>query len=187
MPAFRKVPTEVATSWEKAQPAPSQRDDRYDWTTRPAVLFVSPRRRSLDETPRVGDVLRVSASAVAPLAEAVGVVLGVRADAHGEWVYVRLALPEVIVWFTREDIAEHLGRMRGVTRVDQPSKVIKGRVHGATHAWFARVYGVDQTPTTLARTFSDQPAGGILAALRAALAFHAAHAQLNPAEAVAFG
>ena len=63
--------------------------------------------------------------------------------------------------------------MKGVTRVDQPTKLLNGRVHGGTHAWFVRVY--DGKLPRLARTFSDKAAGGQLAALKAALAFYAAH------------
>lgn len=39
----------------------------------------------------------------------------------------------------------------------------------------------------LAWMFSDRLAGGMLAALRAALAFHAAHVAIDAAEGVAFG
>ena len=67
--------------------------------------------------------------------------------------------------------------MKGITRVDQPTKLLNGRVHGGTHAWFVRVYAGRQPK--IARTFSDTAAGGQLQALKAALAFHAAHVGLD--------
>ena len=57
--------------------------------------------------------------------------------------------------------------------MDQPTKRINGKVHGGLYGWFMRIYEGKQL--RLARTFSDRAAGGMLAALRAALAFHAAH------------
>jgi hypothetical protein len=62
--------------------------------------------------------------------------------------------------------------------------MLNNRVHGGTHAWFVRVY--DGKLPRIARTFSDGSAGGILPALKAAMAFHAAHAGLDPQEGIAF-
>ena len=75
--------------------------------------------------------------------------------------------------------------MKGSTRVDQPIKLLNGRVHGGTHAWFVRVYAGSQPKN--ARTFSDKAAGGQLQALRAALAFHAAHVGLDAEAGAVFG
>jgi len=57
-------------------------------------------------------------------------------------------------------------------------------VHGGLHGWFVRIYA-GKLPR-IARTFSDRAAGGQLAALKAALAFHAAHVGIEPEQGVAF-
>jgi hypothetical protein len=85
---------------------------------------------------------------------------------------------------SKSTIAAHLGRAKGITRVDQPTKWINGRVHGGLHGWFVRIYA-GKLPR-IARTFSDRAAGGQLAALKAALAFHAAHVGIEPEQGVAF-
>lgn len=187
MPAFRKVPTEIAAAWQKARPAPARRDDRYVWVARPARLFVSRKPRPLVEPPQIGDVLQLRAAPETPLEQIVGVVLGVRTRQDGVWTHVHLAFNGAAAWVSKRTVAAHLGRMKGISRVDQPTKLIAGRVHGGTHGWFVRVYQPGQTPAILARTFSDRAAGGMLAALRAALAFHAAHVAIDAAEGVAFG
>ena len=74
--------------------------------------------------------------------------------------------------------------MKGITRADQPTKLLNGRVHGGTHAWFVRVY--DGKLPRIARTFSDTAAGGQLQALKAALAFHAAHVGLDAEAGMVF-
>ena len=74
--------------------------------------------------------------------------------------------------------------MKGITRVDQPTKLLNGRVHGGTHGWFVRV-DKGKLPR-VARTFSDRAAGGQLAALKAALAFHAAHVGIEADKGIVF-
>lgn len=184
MPTFRKVPAQVAATWDT--PAPSSRiiDDRYTWVDRPAMLFLSGNPRSLSAAPRIGDVLRLRAPAETPVERITGIVLGVRTRQDGIWTHVQLALNNSIQWVSKSTIAAHLGRIKGITRVDQPTKMLNDRVHGGTHGWFVRVY--EGKLPRIARTFSDRAAGGQLPALKAALAFHAAHVDLDPADGIPF-
>jgi hypothetical protein len=183
MPTFQKVPAEIAATWDT--PTSSRIvDDRYTWVDRPALLFLSGNPRSLANPPRVGDVLRLRAPANTPAERITGVVLAVRVRQDGIWTHAQLALNNSIQWFSKSTIAEHLGRVKGITRVDQPTKMLNDRVHGGTHGWFVRIY--EGKLPRIARTFSDRAAGGQLAALKAALAFHAAHVDLDPADAIPF-
>jgi hypothetical protein len=74
--------------------------------------------------------------------------------------------------------------MKGISRVDQPTKLLHGRVHGGTHGWFVRIY--EGKLPRIARTFSDRAAGGQLQALKAALAFHAAHVGIAADKGIVF-
>jgi len=112
------------------------------------------------------------------------VVLGARVRKDGIWTHVNLAFNGTVKWVSKSTISAHLGRMRGITRVDQPTRVLNQRVHGGTHAWFVRVY--DGKQPRIARTFSDGAAGGIHLALKAAMAFHNAHAELDPDAGIPF-
>lgn len=185
MPTFRKVSEEVAQAWD-APPArpPRVADDRYTWVGRPAMIFLGGKPRPLSETPRVGDVLRLRAPAGTPLERIAGIVLDVRTRQDGIWTHVQLAMNDTMQWVSKSTIAAHLGRLKGITRVDQPTKMLNNRVHGGTHGWFVRIY--EGKSPQLARTFSDRSAGGKIPALKAALAFHAAHVGLNPEEGIAF-
>ncbi len=177
MPTVRKVSQEQAAAWLPAAPAP--KDDRYGWVDKPALIYLGQSPRPLSEQPQVGDVMRLRAAQ-----QVVGVVLGVRVRSDGIWTHVELAYNNRIQWVSKSTIAKHLGRIKGLTRVDQPTKQINGRLHGGTHGWFVRVYS-GKNPS-VAKTFSDRAAGGRLEALKAALAFHAAHISADPGEAISF-
>ena len=177
MPTVRKVSPEQAAAWQP--PAPASIDDRYTWGDKPALIFLSQSPRPLSELPRVGDVVRLRAAQ-----QVVGIVLGVRVRSDGLWTHVELAYNDHVKWVSKSTIAEHLGRLKGLTRVDQPTKQINGHIHGGTHGWFVRVYSGKGLP--VAKTFSDRAAGGRLEALKAALAFHAAHISADPGEAISF-
>lgn len=184
MPIFRKIPPEIAAGWAPASQSPADAGDRYDWVNQPALLFVSGRPRSLNDPPRIGDVVRLRAAASAPAEQTTGVVVGVRIRQDGIWTHAQLAINNSIQLVSKSTIAEHLGRAKGITRVDQPTKMLRNRVHGGTHGWFVRIY--EGKLPRIARTFSDQAAGGKLQALKAALAFHAAHVELDPSQAIPF-
>lgn len=177
MPTVCKVSSEQAAAWET--PAPVSVDDRYTWSDKLALIFLSQSSRPLSELPRVGDVVRLRAAQ-----QVVGIVLGVRVRSDGLWTHVELAYNDHIQWTSKSAIAEHLGRLKGLTRVDQPTKQLNGRVHGGTHGWFVRVYSGKSLP--VAKTFSDRTAGGRLESLKTALAFHAAHVSADPSEAISF-
>ena len=185
MPTFRKVPTEVAQQWASA-PAISARvaDDRYSWVGRPAKIYLSGKPRPLNIPPRIGDVVRLRAATGTPLEQIVGVVLDVRLRQDGIWTHVQIAIHNEMQWVSKSTIAAHMGRLKGITRVDQPTKMLNNRVHGGTHGWFVRIY--EGKAPQIARTFSDLTAGGKIASLKAALAFHAEHVGLNPELAIAF-
>ncbi len=185
MPNIRKVAAAVAATWDEPSAlAARPKDDRYSWVEKPAVLYLGGKPRALNIAPRVGDVLRLRAPAASAPEETTGVVLGTRVRKDGIWTHVNLAFKGTVKWVSKSTIGAHLGRMRGITRVDQPTRVLNDRVHGGTHAWFVRVY--DGKQPRVARTFSDGSAGGIHLALKAALAFHNAHAELDPEEGIPF-
>ena len=184
MPIFRKVSAELAAAWDTPTPASRIIDDRYTWVDQPAMLFLSGRPRPLDQTPRVGDVVRLRSAANTPAERTTGVVLGVRVRQDGIWTHAQIAINNSIQLVSKSTIAEHLGRAKGITRVDQPTKKLNSRVHGGTHGWFVRIY--EGKLPRIARTFSDRAAGGQLPALKAALAFHAAHIDLDPSQAIPF-
>lgn len=185
MPTFRKVPAEVAQAWDSA-PArlPRVADDRYSWVGRAAVIHLGGKPRPLSELPRIGDVLRLRAPADAAPDQITGVVLNVRQRQDGIWTHVELAVAGGAKWVSKSTIAAHLGRLKGVTRVDQPTKMLNNRIHGGTHGWFVRIY--EGKSPQIARTFSDRTAGGQVAALKAALAFHAAHVAISAEEGIPF-
>lgn len=185
MPTLRKVPADVAAAWDQPRASGSRvADDRYTWVDRPALLYISGRPRTLSDVPRVGDVMRLHAPANTPPEQITGVVLQTRVRKDGIWTHVELALNGTPQWVSKRTIAEHLGRLKGISRIDQPTKMINDRVHGGTHGWFVRVY--DGKKPRVARSFSDRAAGGRMAALKAALAFHAASADLDPEEGIPF-
>ena len=184
MATIRKVAPEEAANWNASARPAKPRDDRYDWVGRPAMLFVQGHGRTLNCAPRVGDVLRLRAPAETARERITGIVLSVRARRDGVWTHAQLAVDGDIRWVSKRTIAAHLGRMKGITRIDQPTKLLNGHVHGGTHGWFVRVY--EGSEPRLARTFSDRAAGGQLAALKAALAFHAAHVGIAPEQGIAF-
>jgi len=185
MPNIRKVTASVAAMWaEPPAPAPRPKDDRYTWIDQPAVLYIGGKPHPLNVVPKIGDVLRLRAPVTTAPEKITGVVLGTRVRKDGIWTHVNLAFNGTVKWVSKSTIAAHLGRMRGITRVDQPTRMLNERVHGGTHAWFVRVY--DGKQPRVARTFSDGSAGGIHLALKAAMAFHNAHAELDPEEGIPF-
>jgi len=185
MPNIRKIPASVAAAWDDPPAlAAHPKDDRYTWVEQPAVLYIGGKPRALNIVPKIGDVLRLRAPASTAHEKTTGVVLGARVRKDGIWTHVNLAFNGTVKWVSKSTIGAHLGRMRGITRVDQPTRVLNQRVHGGTHAWFVRVY--DGKQPRVARTFSDRAAGGIHLALKAAMAFHNAQAELDSDAGIPF-
>jgi hypothetical protein len=185
MPNIHKVAAAVAAAWDEPPAlAPHPKDDRYTWSERPAVLYIGGKPHALNSVPKIGDVLRLRAPSTTAPEKTTGVVLGTRVRKDGIWTHVNLAFDGRVTWVSKSTIGANLGRMRGITRVDQPTRVLNQRVHGGTHAWFVRVY--DGKLPRIARTFSDGAAGGIHLALRAAIAFHNAHANLDTEDGISF-
>jgi hypothetical protein len=178
MPTFHKVSAAQAATWN-ARHQPNPRDDRYDWTKKPALLYITLAPRPLSQPPRLGDVVRLRGTL-----RILGIVIDVRTRRDGIWTHVELAYNGTAKWVSKSTIAEHLGHTKGISRIDQPTKLINDRLHSWTHSWFVRVY--DGKLPKIAKTFSDRAAGGRLAALKAALAFHAAHVEADPHEAIPF-
>lgn len=183
MPTITKVSPEIAATWSTRTPA-RPRDDRYTWAERPARIYPSGKGRSLALPPRVCDVLQLRAADSTPCEHTTGVVLDTRVRSDGLWTHVLLAIAGHERWVSKSTVATHLGRAKGLTRIDQPTKLIGGRVHGGTHAWFMRLY--DGKQPRLAKTFSDQAAGGKLASLRAALALYTANTDDDLERSVVF-
>ncbi len=185
MPTLVKVAPEIAATWtEAASRPPRQAKPNQGWVERPATLFISGRPRPLSEVPKVGDVLRLRAAEGTPAEHTTGVVLGTRVRSDGLWTHVELAVGGTTRWVSKSTIAETLGRVKGVSRIDQPQKQIRGRVHGATHSWFVRIYNGKLSGRTA--SFSDRTEGSKRAALKAALAFHTAHATIDASEGIPF-
>ena len=137
---FRKVGADEATTWEIGAGSTRSIDDRYDWVGGPAVLFLQGKPRSLACALRIDDVLRLRAPENTPPERAIGIVVGVRLRTDGVWTHAQLAVNGEIRWMSKSMIAAHLGRAKGLTRVDQPTKLLNGRVHRGTYGWFVRIY-----------------------------------------------
>lgn len=143
------------------------------------VLRISGAERSLTEPPRIGDVVRLKAAPDTADERVLGVVLRVQVRRDGIWTRAELLMQAGVLWVSKSVIAGVAGRPKGVSRIDQPTKRIRDRVHGGTHGWFVRVY--EGKRHKVARMFSDNQHGSCADALRAALAFHAAaFEQLKP-------
>ena len=56
------------------------------------MIYLGGKSRSLSDTPRVGDVLRLRAPADAPAERTTGVVLSVRKRQDGIWTHVEVAV-----------------------------------------------------------------------------------------------
>lgn len=183
MPTLRKVIPEIGDTWALAHSKLRGEDQHYAWGAQPAVLFITVRQRWRDGL-KIGDVLRLCGPEDAPATEVVGVVLEVRAGADA-WDEALLAMAcGGERWVRPGEVTEQLGRVKGVSRIDQEKKVIGGHVHGATHGWFVRLYEGSKPRMTC--SFSDASAGGRRAALRAALAYHAANVGPETGEGIAF-
>lgn len=183
MPTLRKVTSDIGETWAPAQSKLRSEDQHYTWAAQPAMLFIT-RKMRWRAGIAIGDVLRLSGPEGAPAAEVVGVVLDVRPGAEGGQDALLAMACGSERWVRPGEIAESLGRVKGVSRIDQDKKTIGGYIHGGTHGWFVRVY--EGTKPRLTASFSDSSAGGRRAALRAALAFHAAHVGGEAGEGIEF-
>lgn len=112
--------------------------------------------------PRIGDVLRLRSARADE--GPIGIMVSSRSNEAGNSAAAEVLIDgrRYLVPYTA--IERVMGRPRGISRIDQPSH--------RTHGWFVRLYE-GHTPR-LSRFFSDRTYGGIAAALKEALAFHAA-------------
>ncbi len=114
----------------------------------------------MKESPLIGDIVLVKAADGMP--ERTGIVLRVRMRKDGYWTAAELLIDGGVSWLNKGQIVRVIGRPKGISRIDQPSR--------RTHGWFVRIY--EGKNTRVARLFSDQKHKGIGLALEAALAFH---------------
>jgi hypothetical protein len=119
--------------------------------------------------PRIGDIVAIKPShgKSDPL---MGIVLSVRAHKDNSWTGAEIYHEGQVHWFTRGQIERIVGRPKGISRIDQPTR--------RTHGWFVRVDYEGKNPR-LARLFSDQKFHGISESLRAALEFYAAEKHVS--------
>ena len=111
--------------------------------------------------PRIGDIVEFKASHGKETLK--GVVLGVRVHKEDNWTGADVFVKGQPRWVTRNQILGVIGRPKGISRIDQPTR--------RTHGWFVRVDYQGKNPR-LARLFSDQKYNGIGDELRAALDFY---------------
>lgn len=114
----------------------------------------------MKDLPIIGDILLVKAGDGMP--EQTGIVLRVRTRKDGYWTAAELLIDGTVRWVNKGQLVRVVGRPKGISRIDQPSR--------RTHGWFVRIY--EGKRTRVARLFSDQKHNGIGPALEAALAFH---------------
>lgn len=115
--------------------------------------------------PKIGDIIEIKASFSTRNVQH-GIVLNVRTHKDGSWSAAELFINNnQRRWYTRGALGRILGRPKGISRIDQPTR--------RTHGWFVRL-GYEGKNPRLARLFSDQKHHGIDGALQAALAFYAA-------------
>ncbi len=183
MPTLRKVAADIGETWAPATSKLRGDDQHYACVEHPATLFITRKMRWRDGV-AIGDVLRVSGPEDTPATEVIGVVLDVRAGAEGGQDVLLAMACGGERWVRPGEVAECLGRVKGISRIDQAKKVIGGKIHGSTHGWFVRVY--EGSKPRLTCSFSDASAGGRRAALRAALAYHAAHVGDEAGEGIEF-
>jgi hypothetical protein len=176
MPIVRKISAETFHADEPLVAMPAANGVRLL-----DVLRISGAERPLTQPPRIGDIVRLKAPPGTPHERILGVVLRVQIRRDGIWTRAELLMDAGVSWVSKSAIEGVVGRPKGVSRIDQPTKRIHDRVHGGTHGWFVRVY--EGKRHKIARMFSDSQHGGRADALRVALAFHAAaFEQLKPAE-----
>ncbi|KAB8141998.1 hypothetical protein F8S13_15725 [Chloroflexia bacterium SDU3-3] len=120
----------------------------------------------MKELPIIGDIVLVKAADGLP--ERTGIVLRVRTRKDGYWTAAELLIDGSIQWINKGHLVRVVGRPKGISRIDQPSR--------RTHGWFVRIY--EGKRTRVARLFSDQKHNGIGPALEAALAFHKSESEL---------
>lgn len=125
----------------------------------------------MKEQPHIGDIVQIETEAEGTTT---GIVLGIRADDAAGWEAAELLVHGKQQWLSKADISQVVGRLKGISRIDQPSR--------RTHGWFVRVY--DGKKARASRLFSDQKYHGIGAALEAALAFHAAASAADAAQII---
>ncbi len=184
MPTLRKVEPEIAQTWESASSKARSEDAHYAWVSQPATLYITQSRYPRN-TPILGDVLRITMPEGETTKPAIGVVIDIQSQSEGHLSALQLAMAEGGErWITKQEIAQWLGRLKGISRIDQPRKMIHGKVHGGTRGWFVRLY--KGTKPFMTCSFSDSSAGSRRAALRAALAYHAAHVNLDVSEGIPF-
>lgn len=123
MPTFRKVSQEDAKAWASAPAIRSRAaDDRYTWVERPAMIFLSGKPRPLSTIPRVGDVVRLRATAGSPPEQSIGIVFDVRTRQDGIWTHVQIAINNTIIWTSKSTIAAHLGGLKELPALISPPK-----------------------------------------------------------------
>lgn len=119
----------------------------------------------MKDLPITGDIIQVKAGDGLP--ERTGIVLRVRTRKDGYWTAAELLIDGGVKWVNKGQLMRVVGRPKGISRIDQPSR--------RTHGWFVRIY--EGKRTRVARLFSDQKHSGIGPALEAALAFHKAESE----------
>jgi hypothetical protein len=119
--------------------------------------------------PRIGDIVAIKSShgKGEPL---MGIVLSIRTHKDNSWTGVEVFQEGKVRWVTRGQVERIVGRPKGISRIDQPTR--------RTHGWFVRVDYEGKNPR-LARLFSDQKFNGISESLRAALEFYAAEKHVS--------
>jgi hypothetical protein len=125
----------------------------------------------MKDLPHIGDIVQLKGTIGQP--GNTGIVLRIRTRKDGYWTAAELLVNGTVQWVNKGQIQRIVGRPKGISRIDQPSR--------RTHGWFVRVY--EGKKTRVARLFSDQKHKGIGPALEAALAFHAQESAEEPQQA----
>lgn len=119
--------------------------------------------------PRIGDIVAIKPThgkSDPPM----GIVLSVRSHKDSSWTGAEIYYEGQVQWCTRGQIERIVGRPKGISRIDQPTR--------RTHGWFVRLDYEGKNPR-LARLFSDQKFHGISESLRAALEFYATEKKVS--------
>lgn len=115
----------------------------------------------MKEVPRIGDIVRIKSTISSGFANADGIVLRLRMRKDGYWIAAELLIAGQQRWFNKGDIANVVGRPRGISRIDQAAR--------RTHGWYVRLY---EGSKVRSRLFSDKKYNGIGPALQAALDYY---------------
>ncbi len=161
MPRIRKLSDEEVSAIESSEPLLAYGRNRAELALVIDEGLESPEMGTPGyiATPRLGDIVRVADGAT-------GVVLRVycRDDI---WTAAELLVGEQRRCVSAASIVESNGRLRGISRIDQPSH--------HTHGWYVRIgYDASGKHARVSRFFSDRTYGGAAAALLAARLFHSA-------------